>query len=63
MMICNCTDRFSVAINAIRGGAQFNSKVAVYSHEKCSYLKHLIQKEKEYILDNGKGVFFTIFRI
>jgi len=54
MMICNRTDRFSVAINAIRGGAQFNSKVAVYSHQTCSYLRHLMQKEKEYILANGK---------
>ncbi|PPQ96252.1 hypothetical protein CVT26_005579 [Gymnopilus dilepis] len=54
MMICNHTDRFSVAINAIRGGSQFNSKVAVDSHEKCSYLGHLRQKEKEYILENGK---------
>jgi len=54
MMICNHTDRFNVAINAIRGGAQFNSKVAVYSHQRCSYLRHLMQKEKEYILVNGK---------
>jgi xylulose-5-phosphate/fructose-6-phosphate phosphoketolase len=54
MMIANHTDRFTVAISAIRGGAQFNSKVAVYSHEKCSYLRHLMQKERAYILANGK---------
>jgi xylulose-5-phosphate/fructose-6-phosphate phosphoketolase len=54
MMICNSTDRFNVAINAIRGGAQFNSKVAVYSHQKSTYLRHLMQKEQEYILANGK---------
>ncbi|KAF9474319.1 phosphoketolase [Pholiota conissans] len=54
MMICNRTDRFSVAIAAIRGGARFNKKVAAYSHKLCSYLRHLAQKEKEYILANGK---------
>ncbi|KAF4613835.1 hypothetical protein D9613_007622 [Agrocybe pediades] len=54
MMIANETDRFSVAINAIKGGAKVNSKVAVYAHERCSYLNHLMQKEREYILKNGK---------
>ncbi|KDR79037.1 hypothetical protein GALMADRAFT_278272 [Galerina marginata CBS 339.88] len=54
MMICNNTDRFSIAIDAISRGSQFNSKVAVYSHQKCSHLMHLKQKEKEYILANGK---------
>jgi xylulose-5-phosphate/fructose-6-phosphate phosphoketolase len=54
MMICNRTDRFSVAIAAIRGGARFNDRVAVYAHQKCSYLKHLVEKERVYILANGK---------
>ncbi|KDR79038.1 hypothetical protein GALMADRAFT_244780 [Galerina marginata CBS 339.88] len=62
MMICNQTDRFSIAASAISSGSQFNSKVAVYSHQKCSYLRHLKQKEREYILANGKdhdGTFDT----
>lgn len=55
MMISNSTDRFSVAIAAIKGGAQVNPRVAVYSHEKCSLLKHMRQKEREYIYAHGKG--------
>ncbi|KAJ3494962.1 hypothetical protein NLJ89_g10704 [Agrocybe chaxingu] len=54
MMISNSTDRFNVAVQAIRGGAVVNPKVALYAHERCSYLRHLRQKEKEYILANGK---------
>jgi len=55
-MISNDTDRFTVAIAAIKGGAQVNERVAAYSHEKCSYLKHLRQKERDYIYENGKGM-------
>jgi xylulose-5-phosphate/fructose-6-phosphate phosphoketolase len=54
MMISNGTDRFSVAIAAIKGGGQVNPHVAVYSHEKCSLVKHMQQKEKEYIYTHGK---------
>ncbi|KAF8154400.1 phosphoketolase [Pholiota molesta] len=54
MMICNHTDRFSVAVAAIRGGSRFNKRVAAYSHKLCSYLRHLAQNEKKYILANGK---------
>jgi len=57
MMIANQTDRFSIAIHAIRGGAKVNNKVAAHAHETCSYLRHLMQKEREYILENGKGTF------
>jgi len=56
MMISNDTDRFTVAIAAIKGGAQVNERVAAYSHEKCSYLKHLRQKERDYIYEHGKGM-------
>ncbi|KAF9533738.1 phosphoketolase [Crepidotus variabilis] len=59
MMISNDTDRFSVAIAAIRGGAKFNDRIAAFAHEKCSYLKHLRQKERDYIYANGKGGQFT----
>jgi len=54
MMIANNTDRFTVAIAAVKGGARRNARVAAYAHEKCSYISHLRQKEKEYIYANGK---------
>lgn len=54
-MLCNRTSRLHVATAAIRGGAKHNPKVAVSAHEACSFLKHLAQKEKDYILTNGKG--------
>ncbi|RDB26054.1 putative phosphoketolase [Hypsizygus marmoreus] len=54
MMLCNHTSRFDVAIAAIRGGARFNPRVAVEAHEKESYIKHLAQKERDYIYANGK---------
>ena len=59
-MIANDTDRFTVAIAAIKGGAQVNERVAAYSHEKCSYLKHLRQKERDYIYEHGKGMYKTL---
>jgi xylulose-5-phosphate/fructose-6-phosphate phosphoketolase len=55
MMLCNHTSRFDVAIAAISGGAKVNPKIAVSAHELCSYLRHQAQKEREYILANGKG--------
>ncbi|KAJ2918436.1 hypothetical protein MD484_g1925, partial [Candolleomyces efflorescens] len=54
MMLCNHTSRFDVAIAAISGGAKVNPKVAVSAHELCSYLRHQAQKERQYILANGK---------
>lgn len=58
-MIANHTDRYSIATKAIRGGAKFNPVVASYAHEKISYLRHLREKEREYILANGKGTKFV----
>lgn len=55
MMITNDTDRFTLAIDAIKGGAKVNQTVSAYAHEKCSMLKHLRQKEKDYIYYHGKG--------
>jgi xylulose-5-phosphate/fructose-6-phosphate phosphoketolase len=55
MMIANNVDRFAIAIDAIKGGAKVNQIVSVYAHEKCSLLKHLRQKEKDYIYSFGKG--------
>ncbi|KAK0497125.1 hypothetical protein EDD18DRAFT_143594 [Armillaria luteobubalina] len=60
MMLCDLTPRYDVAIAAIQGGAFHNSKVAVSAHQTVSYLKHLVQKDKEYIPANGQdcpGVF------
>ena len=61
MMLCNRTSRYHVAAAAIRGGALFNPKVAVDSHEMSSYVMHLAEKEREYIYANGKGMFITVF--
>lgn len=55
-MLCNRTDRFSIAYDAICRGAKFNPAVEVYAHERCSALRHLAQKEKDYIYANGKGI-------
>ena len=55
-MLCNHTSRYDVAIAAIQGGALHNSKVAVSAHQTVSYLKHIAQKDKEYILANGQGM-------
>jgi len=57
MMLSNHTSRFDVAIAAIRGGAAHNPKVAVAAHELESSIKHMVQKEREYIYKNGKGLF------
>ncbi|KAF8909774.1 phosphoketolase [Gymnopilus junonius] len=54
MMICNNTDRFSVAVHALIAGATVNHRVAPYSHAKSTYLDHLKQKEKCYIMKHGK---------
>ena len=55
MMLCNRTSRYHVASAAIRAGAQCNPKVALEAQEKASYVMHLAQKDKDYILANGKG--------
>ncbi len=55
MMISNDTDRFGVAIAAIKGGALVNARVAAYTHEKCALLQHMKAKEKEYIYKHGEG--------
>lgn len=55
MMLCNHTSRYDIAAVAIRGGALHNPRVAVDAHKLESYVKHLAQKEKDYIYENGKG--------
>ncbi|KAK0235877.1 phosphoketolase [Armillaria nabsnona] len=54
MMLANRTSRYHIAQAAVRGGALTNPKVAVSAHETESYLKHLAQKEKDYIYANGQ---------
>ena len=57
MMLCNHTSRYHVAMNAIRGGALHNQRMAVNAHELESYFKHMAQKDKDFILQNGKGMY------
>lgn len=62
MMICNRTSRYDVALAAVRGGALHNPKVSVKAHEAQSYIKHLRQKDREFIYANGTdpaGMFDT----
>jgi xylulose-5-phosphate/fructose-6-phosphate phosphoketolase len=54
MMLCNHTSRYDVAAAAVRGGALHNARVSVSSHEIASYVMHLKQKDRDYILANGK---------
>ncbi|KAK1223327.1 hypothetical protein PQX77_013804 [Marasmius sp. AFHP31] len=54
MMLANRTSRYDVASAAMRKGAMFNPKVAVYAHEVESWLKHQAQKDREYILEHGQ---------
>jgi len=63
MMIANDTDRFGVAVAAIKGGALVNPRVAAYAHEKCALLQHMKAKEKEHIYKHGKGWAFLFLFI
>jgi len=62
-MIANDTDRFGVAVAAIKGGALVNARVAAYAHEKCALLQHMKAKEKEHIYKHGKGWAFYFFHM
>ncbi|KAI0091335.1 D-xylulose 5-phosphate/D-fructose 6-phosphate phosphoketolase [Irpex rosettiformis] len=53
MMLLNETSRYDVAQAAVRGGALSNPDVQVKAHEVISYLKHLKEKDREYIYKNG----------
>lgn len=61
MMLCNHTSRYHVAAAAVRGGALRNPRVAVDAHALASFFMHLAQKDREYILQNGKGACTLIF--
>jgi hypothetical protein len=60
MMISNDTDRFTIAIDAVKGGAKVNQAVSAYAHEKCSLLQHLRQKERDYIYFHGEGAVYVL---
>ncbi|KAF7799807.1 hypothetical protein EIP86_011049 [Pleurotus ostreatoroseus] len=53
MMLQNHTSRYHVAEAAVRGAALKNEKVEIVSHEVISEIKHMAEKDKEYIYKNG----------
>ncbi|KAI0806344.1 D-xylulose 5-phosphate/D-fructose 6-phosphate phosphoketolase [Irpex lacteus] len=53
MMLLNGTSRYDVAQAAVRGAALSNADVQVVAHEVISELKHLKEKDREYIYKNG----------
>lgn len=55
MMLQNHTSRYHVAQAAVRGASQFNGRVQIRSHELVSELKHMAEKDKEFIYKNGAG--------
>jgi xylulose-5-phosphate/fructose-6-phosphate phosphoketolase len=56
MMLLNGTSRFDLAQFAILGGALRNPKVATDAHVLVAEFKHMIKKQTEYIMANGKDV-------
>ena len=57
MMLQNHTSRYNVAEAAVRGAAKVNDKVQVVSHEVIAELKHMAEKDKEYIYKTGAGAY------
>ena len=55
MMLQNHTSRYHVAESTVRGAAKFNDKVQVISHEVIAELKHMAEKDREFIYKNGAG--------
>ncbi|KAI0346138.1 D-xylulose 5-phosphate/D-fructose 6-phosphate phosphoketolase [Trametopsis cervina] len=53
MMLQNSTSRYDVAQAAVRGGALNNPDVEVLSHQIISELKHMKEKDSEYIYKHG----------
>ncbi len=56
MLVLNKVSRYHVAIRAIQGAARHNLNVQVDAHLLITNLEHEIQKHREYILVNGKGI-------
>ena len=57
MMLQNHTSRYNVAEAAVRGAAKVNDKVQVVSREVIAELKHMAEKDKEYIYKTGAGAY------
>ncbi|KAI0077898.1 phosphoketolase [Panus rudis PR-1116 ss-1] len=53
MMLQNHTSRYHVATAAVRGAARVNKRVEVDAHATISYIKHLAQKDREFIYEHG----------
>lgn len=62
MMLLNGTSRYDVAQAAVRGAALSNADVQVVAHEVISELKHLKEKDREYIYKNGAGEYHFSLR-
>ncbi|KAL0954571.1 hypothetical protein HGRIS_003531 [Hohenbuehelia grisea] len=54
MMLCNHTSRYDVAVAGLWGAAKSNPAVAAVAAQQAAYIQHLAQKDREYILQNGK---------
>ncbi|KAL1718261.1 XFP N-terminal domain-containing protein [Schizophyllum commune] len=54
MMLANHTSRFHVATAAVRAAALRNEAVAVDAHKLEAQLKHMAEKERQYIYATGK---------
>ncbi|KAI5888596.1 D-xylulose 5-phosphate/D-fructose 6-phosphate phosphoketolase [Schizophyllum commune H4-8] len=54
MMLANHTSRFHVATAAVRAAALRNEAVAVHAHKLEAQLKHMAEKERQYIYATGK---------
>ena len=60
MMLANHTSRFHVATAAVRAAALRNEAVAVDAHKLEAQLKHMAEKERQYIYATGKGGLFCL---
>jgi len=56
MMLLNKVSRYDVAEAALKGAAKSNEKVKLELGMKLSEIRHRVQKIKQYILENGKGM-------
>ena len=54
--LARCKQAVHHAEAAVRGAARFNDRVQVRSHELISELKHMAEKDKEYIYKAGAGM-------
>ena len=53
MMLMNETSRYHIAVEAVRSAALLNPRVEIDAHKTISSIKHLAQKDKDYIHAHG----------